>query len=106
LAFIIYNIGGLQAVFAHLPQEKSIVFEHPAFNEYIYLTLFWMMPFGLLQAPVIQRFLMCKDGKDIQRIGMSWVLFSSMFIFMVTIIGLASMNLLPSSVTGKEVIQK
>jgi Na+/proline symporter/signal transduction histidine kinase len=104
VAIVVYNSGSLQNVFANLPEEKTIIFEHPDFNEYVYLTLFWMMPFGLLQAPVIQRFLMCQNGKEVQKIGLSWVLFASIFVLIVTIIGLASMNLFPSSVTGKEII--
>jgi SSS family solute:Na+ symporter len=101
---IVYNVGDLKAVFTNLPQEKMLVLEHKNFTEYTYLSLFWLMPFEFLQATVIQRILMCKDGKEIQRMGLSWVLFSSVFIFMVTILGLASIKLVPSYITGKEVI--
>jgi SSS family solute:Na+ symporter len=101
---IVYNVGDLKAVFTNLPQEKMLILEHKNFTEYTYLSLFWLMPFEFLQATVIQRILMCKDGKEIQRMGLSWLLFSGVFIFMVTILGLASIKLVPSYITGKEVI--
>jgi Na+/proline symporter/signal transduction histidine kinase len=104
VGFIVYEVGGLKIVFAQLPPEKLQVMEHPNIKEYTFLTLFWMMPFGLLYPHMIQRFLMCKDSKELHRIGISYVLFDAIFLCMVTLIGLASIGLLPSTITGKEVI--
>jgi SSS family solute:Na+ symporter len=104
VGIIVYNMGGLKMVFTNLPPEKTMVFSHPDFKEYTYLILFWMMPFGLLRATVIQRFLMCKDAKEVQKMGLNWVMFESVFIGMIGIIGLASISLLPSALSGKEVI--
>jgi Na+/proline symporter/signal transduction histidine kinase len=101
---IIYNIGGLKNMFINLPHEKSMVVEHPDFKEYIYLSLFWIMPFGLLRAEFIQRILMCGDNKEIQKMGLSYVLFQAIFKLMVGLIGLSSIILLPSNLGGKEVI--
>jgi SSS family solute:Na+ symporter len=104
VAVIVYNVGGLEAVFNNMPQEKTVVLEHPDLTEYTYLFLFKIMPFGALQAAVIQRVLMCESRKEIQRMGLSWALFAAVFILLVTIIAFASMSLLPFSVTGKEVV--
>jgi Na+/pantothenate symporter/signal transduction histidine kinase len=101
---IVYNIGGLKTVFANLPEDKTLILRHQDFKEYAYLTLFWLMPFQVLQASVIQRFLMCGDEKKVQNMGGSWLLFSAVFILMVTVLGLSSISLLSHSVTGKEVI--
>jgi SSS family solute:Na+ symporter len=104
VGIIVYNIGGLEMVFTNLPPDKTMVLSHPDFREYSYLILFWMMPFGLLRATVIQRLLMCKDAKEVQKMGLNWVLFESVFIGMIGIIGLASISLLPPAMSGKEVI--
>jgi Na+/proline symporter/signal transduction histidine kinase len=104
VGIIVYNIGGLNLLFEKLPTAKLEVLSHPNLKEYSFLTLFWIMPFGFLYPDLVQRFLMCRDGKDLQRIGLSWVLFRALFLSMVAIIGLASIVLLPSSVAGKEVV--
>jgi Na+/proline symporter/signal transduction histidine kinase len=104
VGIIVYNMGGLEMVFTQLPESKSLISTHPDFKEYIYLTLFWMVPFGILRATFIQRVLMCDNEKEIQRMGMSWVLFDVIFVAMMGIIGLASINLLPTAGSGKEVI--
>jgi Na+/proline symporter/signal transduction histidine kinase len=104
VGIVVYKMGGVEPIFAQLPQEKKQVFDHPDFVEYVYLTLFWMMPFGLLRATFIQRFLMCGSGKELSRMGMSWILFDLIFFFMVCIIGLASISLLTDVTSGKEVI--
>jgi Na+/proline symporter/signal transduction histidine kinase len=104
VAFIVYKVGGLDMVLSQVPPEKLQVMEHPNIKEYTFLTLFWMMPFGLLYPHMIQRFLMCKDSKELHRIGISYVLFDAIFLCMVTLIGLASIGLLPTTTTGKEVI--
>jgi SSS family solute:Na+ symporter len=104
VAVIVYKVGGLETVFTNIPQQKAAVLEHPDLTEYSYLFLFKVMPFGALQATVIQRVLMCQDNKEVQKMGLSWVLFASVFILLVTIIALASMSLLPPSINGKEVV--
>jgi Na+/proline symporter len=101
---IVYNLGGLEYVFAKLPLEKTTILKHPNFKEYVYLTLFWMMPFGLLYPHMIQRILMCVDKKEVRKMGSTWFLFEVVFVLMVGIIGLSSISLLPPEVTGKEVI--
>jgi Na+/proline symporter/signal transduction histidine kinase len=104
VAIIVYKVGGLESVINNVPQEKTLVLDHPDITEYFYLFLFKIMPFGALQAAVIQRVLMCGNSKEVQRMGLSWALFASVFILLVTIVALASMSLLPASVTGKEVV--
>jgi Na+/pantothenate symporter/signal transduction histidine kinase len=104
LGVLVYNIGGLKAVFEALPQEKTRVYSSSDFTEYVYLTLFWMMPFGLIIPSFIQRVLMCRGEKETQQAGLSWVLFKFVFVLIVGLVGLASISLLPSTVTGKEVI--
>jgi SSS family solute:Na+ symporter len=101
---IVYKMGGLQLAFSNLPQSKKLIFDHPNILEYEYLTLFWMMPFGLLQATLIQRFLMCGSGKELNRMGMSYVLFGLVFMIMVAIIGVCGISLLQGLDSGKEVI--
>jgi SSS family solute:Na+ symporter len=101
---IVYKVGGLQTVFANLPQEKKLVLNHPNFTEYAYLTLFWMLPFGLLRAIFIQRFLMCRDGKELTQMGMSFILFYAVFLMVVAIIGLSGIALLEGTHSGKEII--
>jgi SSS family solute:Na+ symporter len=104
LGIIAYNMGGLETVFSQLPESKQVIFDHPDFKEYAYLTLFWVMPFGIMRATFIQRILMCQGGKEVQKMGLTYLLFDIAFLFMVTIIGLASISLLSPSITGKEVI--
>jgi SSS family solute:Na+ symporter len=104
VGIVVYKMGGIEPIFDNLPQQKKQVFDHPDFVEYAYLTLFWMMPFGLLRATFIQRFLMCVSGRELSRMGMSWILFDLIFFFMVCIIGLASISLLTGITSGKEVI--
>jgi SSS family solute:Na+ symporter len=104
LGIIAYKMGGLEVVFSSLPENKQIVFEHPDFKEYAYLTLFWIMPFGIMRATFIQRILMCQGGKEVRKMGLTYLLFDISFLFIVTIIGLASISLLSSDITGKEVI--
>jgi SSS family solute:Na+ symporter len=101
---IVYKVGGLQTVFMNLPQEKKLVLDHPNFTEYAYLTLFWMLPFGLLRAIFIQRFLMCRDGKELTKMGMSFILFYAIFLMVVAVIGLSGITLLEGSHSGKEII--
>jgi SSS family solute:Na+ symporter len=103
LAVIVYNVGSLQSVFVGLPEQKTIIFEHPRFQEYVYLILFWSFPFGFLRADTIQRFLMCRDGKELKNMGLSYVLFYVVFSLMVSIIGLSALSLV-SGATGKEVV--
>jgi SSS family solute:Na+ symporter len=104
VGIVIYNMGGLQSVLVAVPKSKTLVFDHPNFKEYMYLALFWMMPFGLLRATFIQRFLMCKSGKELRQMGLNYVLFDIIFFAMITLIALASVNMLPTGITGKEVI--
>jgi Na+/proline symporter/signal transduction histidine kinase len=104
VGIVIYNMGGLQSVLVTVPKSKTLVFDHPNFTEYMYLALFWMMPFGLLRATFIQRFLMCKSGKELRQMGLNYVLFDIIFFAMIALIALASVNLLPTGITGKEVI--
>jgi SSS family solute:Na+ symporter len=103
LAIIVYNAGSLQNVFASLPEQKTIIFEHPQFQEHVYLILFWSFPFGFLRADSIQRFLMCKDGNELKSMGLSYVLFYVVFSLIVSIIGLSALSLVPG-ITGKEVL--
>jgi SSS family solute:Na+ symporter len=101
---LVYNIGGIEALFLSLPKEKLRIMDHPDLVEYSFLTLFWMMPFGLLYPAFIQRFLMCDTGNEINKMGMSWVLFYSVFVLMIGTVGLSSIILLPGVSSGKEVI--
>jgi SSS family solute:Na+ symporter len=101
---IVYKIGGVDVIFSQLPETKLQVVEHPDALEYLFLTLFWMMPFGLFWPSVIQRFLMCESGKELKQMGISWVLFHATFMIVTGIIGLASISLLPNLTSGKEVI--
>jgi Na+/proline symporter/signal transduction histidine kinase len=101
---LVYNVGGIESLFLNLPQEKLRIINHPDFTEYSFLTLFWMMPFGLLYPAFIQRFLMCDTGNEINKMGMSWVLFYSVFVLMIGTVGLSSIILLTDVSSGKEVI--
>jgi Na+/proline symporter/signal transduction histidine kinase len=104
VGIIVYNVGGIKAVFANLPHEKTLVLEHPDLKEYIYLFLFWIMPFGFLRATFIQRFLMCNNGKEVEKMGLSFVFFDGAFNLMVGLIGLASITLFASAIGSKEVV--
>jgi Na+/proline symporter/signal transduction histidine kinase len=104
VGIVAYKLGGLQFVFTSLPASKLQIGGHPDIKEYSFLTLFWMMPFSLLYPDMIQRILMCQDSKELQKMGFSWVVFKVTFLFLVAIIGLASVSLLPPEVAGKEVI--
>jgi SSS family solute:Na+ symporter len=101
---IIYNVGGLKPVITTLPYDKTLILDHPDIKEYIYLFLFWMVPFGFLRATFIQRVLMCDSTKEIERMGLSFVFFQVIFKLMIGLMGLASISLLSSAVEGKEVI--
>jgi Na+/proline symporter/signal transduction histidine kinase len=104
VAIMTYKLGGLKTVFITLPDAKLRLFSHPNIIEYTYLTLFWMMPFGLLYPQMIQRILMCKDDKEVQRMGLFYVLFGIIFRSLVAIIGLSSIILLAPAISGKEVV--
>jgi SSS family solute:Na+ symporter len=104
LGLLIYKVGGLNPVFTQLPVEKTQILDHPNFKEYVYLTLFWVLPFGLLRAEFIQRFLMCSTGKELKQIGVSYMVFDIVFLLIVSVIALASITLLGSALPGKEVI--
>jgi SSS family solute:Na+ symporter len=104
VGIVVYKIGGLKTVFNNLPQEKIIIAEHPRFKEYLYLVLFWAMPFGLLNAAFIQRVLMCESEQEIKKMGLTYVLFKGVFVLMVGLIGLSSISIMSPTVTGKEVV--
>jgi SSS family solute:Na+ symporter len=104
VGIVVYKVGGIEMVFSKLPEEKLQVFDNPDFEKYVYLTLFWIMPFGLLRAPFIQRILMCSSAKELRYMGMSYVLFDIIFLLMIFIIGLTSIVMLTDISSGKEVI--
>jgi Na+/proline symporter/signal transduction histidine kinase len=104
VALVVYKLGGLNLLVNNLPAAKLRVLDHPDITEYSFLTLFWMMPFGILYPDLIQRLLMCDNSKELQRMGLSWVLFKFVFLLMVGIIGLASINLLDPSISSKAVV--
>jgi SSS family solute:Na+ symporter len=104
LALIVYKIGGLSTLFHIVPSEKLRVFSHPDIKEYTYLSLFWLLPFGILYPELIQRVLMCKDGLEAQRMGASMVMFFAIFIGLLGVIGLSGVVLLGTDISGKEVV--
>jgi Na+/proline symporter len=101
---VIYKSGGIDSILTALPAEKLKVMDHSSVIEYSFLTLFWMMPFSLLYGIFIQRFLMCENAKELRQIGVSWVVFETLLIIMITIIGLSGLVLLQDISSGKEVV--
>jgi SSS family solute:Na+ symporter len=101
---IFFNTGGVASIINSLPAEKLKVFNHPDFIEHAYLTAFWIMPFSFLHPSFIQRFLICKNSRELRQMGLIWVGFGLVFTVMVGVIGLASIGLFNSDIAGKEVV--
>jgi SSS family solute:Na+ symporter len=104
VGFVIYKTGDLDVILSAVPEEKFEIINHVNFIEYIFLSLFWIMPFAFLYPDLIQRFLMCNNEKQIKDIGKYWLSFQIFFMIMMLIIGFASISLVSNISSGKEVI--
>lgn len=87
--------GGLQAVINQVPQEKLQILHNPEFTRYLGFALIWLLPLGMIDPCIIQRFLMGKSRESLRNQYLLTAVFDPSFQITLLIIGLAGLVLYP-----------
>ncbi len=91
------QVGGLNKVFSGIDTYHQQFFDHPKFYQYLFLSIFLCLPFGLFFPSIIQRYLMAQNNKQVAQITYTYSILQAVTIFMATCIALSALKLYPNA---------
>lgn len=98
VVWLLNKSGGISQIMQHTDEIKLSIFSSPKKMEYAILFLCSMLPFMWLHPPVIQRYLMAKDGGTISRIYKSEIALRFIFgVILVPFLALSASYLFPET---------
>eukprot|EP01132_Coremiostelium_polycephalum_P003031 gene3031-3789_t len=96
IAYVAINkIGGIPALLQQVPATRLVVFSHPNFSFYLTLFLIWVIPAGMIDPALIQRWLMAKRGSQLRYMDFIAASFDPVFRLVIMFIGLSAIVLYP-----------
>ena len=100
----LYQVGGIQQLFAQVPADKLLLFDHPKFSYYFTCFLLWsIFSVGITSPPTFQRLLMAKESKYLQKQYLITSAFDPIFQGLIMVLGLAGLVLYPH-IAAKQVV--
>ena len=90
------EIGGFDNMISKLPESHTKILEHENFEEYFMLFIFYMFPFIMLWAPLVQRYLMAKDAEQISKVTYLYAFLAIALGLMTAYIAFSSVQLFPN----------
>ena len=90
------HAGGIAEIFASIPAEKCLIWEHEKFNYYLVLFLLYAIPALSMDPARVQRMLMAKDKQQITRMFLTDLQVAIPFNFMIALIGFSAVVLYPA----------
>ena len=92
---LIGKIGGIPTLLQQVPSQRLAIVNHPNFSFYLTLFLIWIIPAGMIDPAIIQRWLMAKRGTQLRNINFVAAAFDPVFRIVIMLIGLSAIVLYP-----------
>jgi Na+/proline symporter len=89
------KVGGIPALLQQVPAQRSAVVSHQSFSFYLTLFLIWVIPSGMIDPALIQRWLMAKRGSQLRNMDFVAAAFDLVFRLVIMFIGLSAIVLYP-----------
>ncbi|MEM7174023.1 MAG: hypothetical protein AAF380_02070 [Bacteroidota bacterium] len=87
---LVYQIGGLKALFTNLPDKKLTLISNPTLGYAVKGALFWGGPTLLLTPPVLMRMLMIQDKRQASNMFFSGAMVNALMRIAFMLIGLST----------------
>lgn len=97
------HVGGVVNLIEKVPVSHISIFDRKDFYSYLALFFIWIVPLNSLFPPMIQRFLMTKNPKQISYISYVYAIIMVAMLMMMTCLALSALVLFPN-ISEKEVI--
>ena len=94
---VLYQVGGIKALFSQVPTTAWDVQHHPSLKKYVFYCLRYLFPAFPLSFPFIQRMLMAKNKPQLVNSYYVSLSFLTVLFLLLTLIGLAAVVLRATS---------
>ena len=90
------EVGDVNSLISSLPEAHTQIIHHEHFTEYIVYFLFGILPFRILWPPLIQRYLMAENAKQISKVTYIYAFLTASILLMAAYIAFSALQLFPT----------